>query len=135
MPDEDIMDQLKEIDDDEILSQEVDPDADLDLDGLDDLDGPSAAAPPRAPAVAPPAPRTAASSGKAKTEKEKLASKRSKSKQPKASTDAVAQVEISAESVAPVAETEADEVVVRAKTLRIVADKVIIEMGGNISFS
>jgi len=59
MPDEDIMDKLMEIDDDEILGEEVNPDDDLDFEGLDDMDNPSAvSAPSAAPAITPPAPQT-----------------------------------------------------------------------------
>lgn len=132
MSDEDIMDKLTEIDEDEILGEEVDLSADLDFEGLDDMDSPSAAAPATAPAIAPPAPRTRAASD-AKTEKpaKKPSRKSSKSKLPVQ--------EATVQEPPARAETEVEEVVVRAKTLRIVAERVIIEMGdvgdNNISFS
>lgn len=133
MPDEDIMDQLKEIDEDEILGEEVSFDDDLDFEGLDDMDSPSAAAPTTPPAVAPPAPQTKSDgSGEAEKPAAKKSSAKPKSTSKpkvakKTAQDAPAQAE---ESV-----TEVEEVVVRAKILRIVADKVIIEPGDNISLS
>lgn len=131
--DEDIMDQLKKIDDDEILGEEINLDDDLDFDGLDDMDNESSTV--VAPTIAPPAPRTETSHSKVKTtsgESEpvvkpaaKKASKRPKTTKPVEESPAQAETSV----------TEVEEVVVRAKTLRIIADKVIIEPGNNISFS
>lgn len=152
MPDEDIMDKLTEIDEDEILGEEINIDDDLDFEGLDDLDNPPAAAPAAAPAIAPPGPRTEASSGEAKPEKPAVRKSRAKSKPktapspgfggggppppPAAGSDVAPPA--APDNVIPPAETsvtDVEEVVVRAKVLRIVADRIIIEPGDSISFS
>lgn len=151
MPDEDIMDKLTEIDEDEILGEEVSFDDDLDFEGLDDLDSPPAAAPAAAPAIAPPSPRTAASSGEAKSEKPTARKSRAKPSKPKAerpglddgctappatAADNDGEPPVPPDAIPPVETvTNVEEVVVKAKVLRIVADRVIIEPGNNISFS
>jgi len=133
MPDEDIMDRLREIDEDEIVGEEVTLDDDLDFEGLDDMDNPpfdAGAAPSVAPAIAPPAPKTR---GAREVKMEKPAkkpaarTKSSKSKTKEAAKDTLVNAETSV--------TEVEEVVVKAKVLRIVVDKVIIEPGNNISLS
>lgn len=140
MPDdEDIMDQLRKIDEDEILGEEVNLDDDLDFEGLEDIDNePSTMA-----TIAPPAPRTESSGGEVESSGGEVdtdsgvrgtkpaAKKVSKPKLSKSKTTKPAQ-EPPAQADASV--TEVGEVIVRTKTLRIVAEKVIIEPG-DISFS
>ena len=117
--DADILNELSEIDD--IVGEEVTFDeADLDF----DLEG--------EPAVQPPGPRAKRPEPEAKQPEPEAkqpgkATQRPKAKKPKGESKTV--VESAKDSV-----TEVDEVVVRAKRLRIVADKVIIEPG-DISFA
>lgn len=137
MPDEDIMDQLKKIDEDEILGEEVNFDDDLDFEGLDDMDNLSADIEIASPAVAPPAPQArAAAPDEAKSEKPtaKKSSVRAKPSE-KATTKPAKETSPKSAAQVKTSVTEVDEVVVRAKVLRIVADRVIIEPGDNISFS
>lgn len=151
--DEDIMDQLRKIDEDEILSEEIDLDDDLNFDGLGDMDNES----PPVATIAPPSPRTEASGGDAESSggdaesnvgeaessgggadtdsavpaAKPVAKKASKSKSSRPKTTKPAQ---EPPAQADTSVTEVGEVIVRAKTLRIIAEKVIIEPG-NISFS
>ena len=117
--DADILNELSEIDD--IVGEEVTFDeADLDF----DLEG--------EPAVQPPGPRAKRPEPEAKQPEPEAkqpgkATQRPKAKKPKGESKTV--VESAKDSV-----TEVDEVVVRAKRLRIVADKVVIEPG-DISFA
>lgn len=139
MPDEDIMEQLKGIDEDEIVGQEVssDDEIDLDFEGLGEADDNSAPSPlvPNSTTIAPPAPRAEAKpDAEVKPDvKDESATKKSskpKSSKPKATTKSVREIPAQGTSV-----TDTEELVVRAKILRIVADKIIIEPGVNISFS
>ena len=136
MPDEDIMERLNDIDEDEIVGQEVTIDDELDFEGLGEIDNDTVPSPlaPDSTAIAPPAPRAEADAEVKSDVKDESATKKSskpKSSKPKATTKSVR--EIPARTGTSVTDTE--ELVVRAKILRIVADKIIIEPGANISFS
>jgi len=130
--DADILNELSEIDD--IVGEEVTFDeADLDF----DLEGEPAAQPepeakqpePEAKQPEPEAkqPEPEAKQPEPEAKQPGKATQRPKAKKPKGESKTV--VESAKDSV-----TEVDEVVVRAKRLRIVADKVVIEPG-DISFA
>jgi len=134
MPDEDIMDKLMEIDEDEILSEEFNLDDDLDFEGLEDMDNP----PEPSPVVAPPSPQLSVPAPESKSKK--TAAKKSPvrvkpQKKPLAKSVPETPVHVPPHAGAETSVTEVEELIVRAKVLRIVASKVIIEPGDNISLS
>jgi len=126
--DADILSELSEIED--IPGEDVTFDeASLDLDFDDDID------PPSKPAVRPPAPVAEKPKtknpepSKAEAERPKPKTKNPESSKAEAEKPKAKKIPPAESSV-----TEVDEVVVRAKRLRIVADKVVIEPG-DISFA